>query len=114
MENYKEQYILHCADLHNGFSKTDVEKHNDAMKQLSKLFYKVKNEADRSFLLELMQHNNVRIRMTAASHCLALNEYVKEAKKVLKAISKNEKDSLLSFEAKSTLKVCKENGGLKF
>ena len=114
MVSYKEQYILHCADLNNGYTKKDVKKHNVAMKELAKLFYKLKDESDKSFLLDLMQHSDDRTKLLVAAHCLGLNEYVEEAKKVLSVISKNKTDPVLALEAQSTLDVWKQQGYLKF
>lgn len=114
MISYKEQYILYCADLNNGYTKKDVKKHNVAMKKLAKLFYKLKDESDKSFLLDLMQHSDDRTKSLVAAHCLGLNKYVEEAKKVLSAISNNKTDPILAFEAQSTLDVYRQQGYLKF
>ena len=114
MDSYKDRYIFYCADLNNGYTKKDVKKHNAAMKELAKLFYELKDEPDKSFLLDLMQHNDDQTKLLVAAHCLGLNKYVEEAKAVLSVISKNKTDPVLAFEAQSTLDVWKQQGYLKF
>lgn len=40
------------------------------MKQLSKLFYQVQGEPDKSFLLKLLSNENDRTKALVAAHCL--------------------------------------------
>ena len=56
MTDYKELYLLHCANLSDCTIKEDVKRHNVAMKQLGKLFYQIQDELDKSFLLELLSN----------------------------------------------------------
>ena len=114
MTDYKEQYLLYCKDLNNCFTKEDVRKHNAAMKNLSKLFYMLKTETERSFLSELLQSENKRTRALVAAHCLGLGIYMTEAEKILKLIAKDKSDPFLAFEAQSTLDVWKQQGYLDF
>ncbi len=60
MTDYKELYLLHCANLSDCTTKEDVKRHNAAMKQLGKLFYQIQDELDKSFLLELLSNENDR------------------------------------------------------
>ena len=58
MPDYKELYLLHCANLNDCTTKEDVKQHNVAMKQLGKLFHQLEGELDKSFLLELLTTEN--------------------------------------------------------
>lgn len=62
MTDYKELYLLHCANLSDCTTKEDVKRHNAAMKQLGKLFYQIQDELDKSFLLELLSNENDRTK----------------------------------------------------
>lgn len=114
MIEYKTQYLLYCKDLNYCFTKKDVKRHNSAMKELGKLFQQLKSEIDRSFLLELLQNEDAQTRSLVAAHCLGLDIYVSEAKKVLSALAKNKTDPFLAFEARAVLDVWKEQGYLDF
>ena len=59
MTDYKELYLLYCANLNDCTTKEDVKRHNVAMKNLGNLFYRIEGEPDKSFLLELsrFQHS---------------------------------------------------------
>ncbi len=114
MMAYKEQYLRHCQELNNGYSRKDIKRHNIAMKELSKLFHEIKGEANKSILLELLEEGDDKTKSLVAAHCLGLNAYVKEAKRVLTQIAKNKEDRILAFDAKSTLEVWKQQGYLKF
>lgn len=81
MTDYKELYLLHCANLSDCTTKEDVKRHNAAMKQLGKLFYQIQDELDKSFLLELLSNENDRTKALVAAYCLGYGVYVSEAKK---------------------------------
>ena len=114
MINYKEQYLLHCENLNSGTTKEDIKKHNNAMRQLAKLYHKIEKENNKTFLLELLQNSNERTQALVAAHCLGLGIYIPESKKVLTIIAKNKRNQPLAFEAQSTLNVWKQQGYLKF
>jgi len=84
------------------------------MKQLGKLFYQIKGELDKSFLLELLTTENDRTKALVAAHCLGFGVYVSEAKKVLSSLVKSKANPILAFEAQATLDVWKQQGYLKF
>ena len=111
---YKEQYLLYCAKLNDCTTKEEVKQHNAAMRQLGKLFYRIENEQDKSFLLELLLNDNERTRALVAAHCLGWGIYVSEAKKVLSDLAKSKSNCILAFEAQATLDVWKQQGYLKF
>ena len=114
MANYEQEYLLYCSELNNGFSKKDVKKHNVAMKKLGEIFYKLKKEPHKEFLLNLLSCDDKRVVSLVAAHCLGLGVYVPEAEKALCEISKDKENPLLAFEAQSTLEVWKQQGYLKF
>ncbi len=114
MVDFKAQYIFHCSALNNGYAKKDVKKHNVAMKELAQLFHQAKTEQDKSFYLELLHSESNQIRLIAAAHCLGLNEYIGEAKKVLRSIAKDNTNPELAFEARATLDAWKAQGYLRF
>ncbi|MBE5934266.1 MAG: hypothetical protein E7262_00555 [Lachnospiraceae bacterium] len=117
-ENKMIEYILEyrkfCSQLNEGTSKNDIKRHNLAMKKLSELYYKIEPQEDKSFVLELLNEKNIRIGLLVASHCLGWGIYIKEAKNVLKKISKSSENQEIAFDAKMTLEVYKEQGYLKF
>lgn len=112
--DYKRQYLLYCAGLNDCTTKEDAKRHNAAMKQLSKLFYQVEGESDKSFLLELLTMGNDRTKALAAAHCLGFGVYVSEAKKVLSSLAKSNANPILASEAQATLDVWKRQGYLRF
>ena len=112
--DYKEVYLLHCANLNDCTTKEDVERHNLAMKNLGKLFYQIEGEKDKSFLLELLLNENNRTKALVAAHCLGLGVYISEAKKVLSSLAKSKANPILAFNAQATLDVWKQQGYLKF
>lgn len=114
MTDYKDLYLLHCANLSDCTTKEDVKRHNAAMKQLGKLFYQIQGEPDKSFLLELLLNENDRTKALVAAHCLGYGVYVSEAKKVLSSLTKSKTNPILAFEAQATLDVWKQQGYLKF
>ena len=114
MTDYKELYLLHCADLNDCTTKEDVKRHNAAMKRLGKLFYQIEGELDKSFLLELIRNENDYTKALVAAHCLGFGVYVSEAKKTLSALAKTTVNPILAFEAQATLDVWKQQGYLKF
>lgn len=112
MIDYKNKYLELCQNINLGFSKEDVRKHNNAMEKLEKLLSVVREKEDNSFLLELLENDDIKVRSLVASHCLRLGIYTKKAKKILKEVSKNKYASILAFNAKTTLELWKK-GELK-
>lgn len=111
---YINRYILYGSDLNDCTTKEDVKKHNAAMKKLSVLYHEVEQLSDKSFLLSLLSNDNIRLRSLVAAHCLGLNVYTSEAKKVLKAIARSKDNPVVAFNAQATLYVWKKQGYLKF
>lgn len=114
MTDYKELYLLYCANLNDCTTKEDVKRHNVAMKNLGNLFHRIEGEPDKSFLLELLLNENDRTKALVAAHCLGYGVYVSEAKKVLSSLAKSKVNPILAFNAQATLDVWKQQGYLKF
>lgn len=110
MKKYEEL----CEQLTDATNKEEVKQHNRAMKKLAELFYEVEKLEDKSFLKELLTHENPRTRTLVASHCLGLGVYIKEAKNTLKRNSKIKNNPTVAFNAKMTLDIYIKQGYLKF
>lgn len=61
---------------------------------------------------DLLQYHDDKVKFEAATSCLKLNENIKQAKSVLKYISKNNSNPSIGFAAEMTLQVYKEEGKL--
>ena len=90
LEFYRKigSHLMQCADDFK--IKIKVEEHNIAMKKLLNKLRELQNDSsiDRSFLLVLLNDNNIALRSAAANHCLELDVYRKQAVKTLKELSK--------------------------
>lgn len=113
MKNYCDEYHGYCSDLNRGSNKEDIARHNKAMAGLAGLFHEIEGLDDRSFLLDLLKDKDGEVRLQAAAHCLGLNEYVGAAKRALRKLGMS-KNRVLAFNARSVLKVWKEQGCLRF
>ncbi len=102
MIDYAFAYRTLCSQLNECDSEEKVRTHNRAMKKLEKLYQKVENMSDKSFLLQLLQDPNLRLRITVAMHCLRLGVYNDEARNALVELSKNS-DPHISFTAGACL-----------
>lgn len=111
-EEYKYKIILYSSNMYceTKNTKLDVLKHNTNFDKLQKVFKQFKKEEDKSLLLELLEHENEKVRLEVAAECLSLNIYIKQAKKVLKKLSKLSGE--IGFVAEMTLEVYKEQGYL--
>ena len=114
MNNYFEKYEELCEELTDATNKEEVKQHNRAMKKLAKLFYEVEKLEDKSFLKELLKHENPRTSTLVASHCLGLGVYIKEAKNTLKRNSRIKNYPTVAFNAEVTLEIYNSQGYLEF
>lgn len=112
MNEYIKKYQDLCFDLNNGISKADIRRHNNAMKKLSEMYYQLCDIDDKSFIYSLLNQQNIQVKFIVATHCLGWGIYLKEAKKVLKQITKNRDEPELAFNAEVTLSIYKEQGYL--
>ena len=108
MKNYSAKYIQYGSELDDCTSEEEVRKHNQAMRELSKLFHQVKDEQDKSFLLELLKHPNSRVRRIAAAHCLGMHVYEIRALLALRKIIRKGENRHDVFTAKLTLEWRKQ------
>ncbi len=117
MCNYKEKYLMYCEGLClKASTNIEVQRHNKAMKNLGNLFNELKSDENinKEFLKELLQEGDERTKGLVAAHCLGLECYIAEAKKVLKEQAKNKINKELAFDAEMTLKIWKKEGKLDF
>lgn len=108
-ENILEYYEL-CRELNDGTTKEDIRRHNLAMKKLTKLYKKLANVEDKSFVHMLLDNQDVQVSFIVATHCLGWGIYQKEAKKVLNRLARMKDNTELAFDAKMTLEIYKEQG----
>lgn len=111
-EEYKSKIIHYSSKLYceTQNTKLDVLKHNTNFDKLQKIFKQFEKEEDKSLLLELLEHESEKVRLEVAAECLSLNIYIKQAKKVLRKLSKLSGE--LGFVAEMTLEVYQEQGYL--
>ena len=114
MSDFKADYYKYCAELNTGYTRTAVQKHNKAMRKLSRLFHEAELKEDRVFYLELLNSPDATVRLIAAAHCIGLGVYISEAETVLKKIARNGEQTKLAFDAQATLDVWKQQGYLTF
>ena len=104
-DNYKlfiELSLQQCTQ--NDYAdKVKVRVHNEASKKLYKLKSKIKENCDSEMLRMLLNHEDERVIINAASLCLEMCVYSEEAVKILKDVIAFSKDSTLAFAAKNIL-----------
>jgi hypothetical protein len=109
------QYIETCDVLKETTLNGDYKRGNKEYKKIIKVFKII--ELDLALAEEslpcLFDNENVVTRAKAASHCIALNLKVEDAKKVLQDIADDECNGIFGFNAKMTLQVLHEQGFLK-
>lgn len=88
--------------------KQKRQRHNRAVSRLETL-KKQRSCQDAPQLLEMLNHEDSRIRIYAASACMELDILPKETVDVLRAVIVNEKDTTLKFSASMLLKQCMED-----
>ena len=106
------KYSLMCCKYDKVNEST--ARHNRAMTSLYELREIIKNEnIDTAFYLELLKHEDDRVRLTACGHCLHFGIYIRETKRTLKKLGKTAVTPLLRFSAEALLEKYKEEGYLK-
>lgn len=77
-----------CSDMmHGSPTKVKIMKNNRAMKKMNRLYNdSIKSSNDLSFMIELMNDVDVRVRINAAWQCIDMNIFTHQAKQVLEAI----------------------------
>jgi len=114
-EEFIEKYVKLCSKL-DDYTEMGVKRHNRAMKELSKLYYLLSEDKHMAeeILIILLDFDDERIKITAATHCLGLNINLTMAEKTLNNISHKSNVPLSRFNAEMILKTWKEQGYLKF
>jgi len=111
-----EEYIQ-CGVIQGESTLTgDYKTGNKAARKLIKIYKLMEQDAQLAvYLLDTsFWHQNINVRIWAASHALGLNVKISEAIAILREISSKEDAGILGFNAEMTLKVYKEQGFLKF
>lgn len=103
------KYIALCSKLCAGpsdYTKANVKAHNNASRELLSCAEELsKNPAlAESVFSTLMQHENAKVRQTAATHALKYHFCTEQALETLDALSMGE-DPFASWEADLTRKV---------
>lgn len=119
MKKYNKEEVLRQfeesgAIMYTASLKGDYRTNNKEGKKLVRIYQYFEKNRDFAMecILELVKSGNVIVRSKAASYCLALKENVALGEKVLREISKDEKNGIYAFNAKMTLHVWKHQGYL--
>ena len=113
-ENILKQYEESGKIMYQATLTGDYKSNNREGKKLVKIFkvFEDDRELARICIAELLQSDNVVVRSKAAAYCLALNDNVEVAQKVLTEISSDEANGIFGFKARMTLDVWKKQGYL--
>lgn len=89
-----EKYRCICSDMMHGFpTKEKVIKNNRAMKKMNRLYNdSIKVDNDLSFMIQLMNDPDVRVRINAAWQCVDMNIFTHQAKHALEEIVNSESE----------------------
>ena len=88
--------------------KLKVKKNNAAASKLIKLQKKMRQNVDEEILDALLNHEDDRVKVHAASFCLKINILVEQAIVTLEKIRDDSDDSTISFSAKMVLQLYKD------
>ncbi len=113
-EEIMNQFELSCDIIYRSNETGDYKSGNKEQPKLMRIFKHFEENQDFAMecLKELLQNESVVISTKAAGWCLALNENVDEAVKVLCANSEKNEAGIFRFNAEMTLKVWKSQGYL--
>ena len=101
-----EKYIKAAEDHSKGTDTGDSKKTNSAYKRIAKIFRELKINNQLSLLLSLNNHENIGVKMWAATHLLPYKEEV--GLSILSEIEKNHTEDLYGFDAKMTIQEWKK------
>ncbi|MBQ7761528.1 MAG: DUF2019 domain-containing protein [Clostridia bacterium] len=90
-------------------NKLKVKKHNEASKKLNKLQNEMNQNPSEDILYMLLNHEDDRVKVNAASFCLQMEILVKQAIFVLKRIIDISDDSTICFSAKMLLQKAEDS-----
>lgn len=77
--------------------KRKVRQHNAAVEKLISLEKEMKNIDCTAVLKELLQHDDERVKINAATFCIQIGVLLDEAKKILIEVSSSSLDSTMQF-----------------
>ena len=106
MKDYYNLFIelsLQQCTKNDYANKLKVKKHNDAFKKLKKLQDEMKQNVNDDVLYLLLNHEDDRVKVNAASFCLQAEILVDQAILALKKIIDVSDDSTICFSAKMLL-----------
>lgn len=114
-EEVLKQYEESGKIMYRATLDGDYKANNKEGKRLLKIFkyFETDREFARECIKDMLNSKNVVVRTEAAAYCLALNENIGTAEKVLSEISNNEENGIFGFNAKMTLDVWREQGYLR-
>lgn len=84
-------------------NKSKVKKHNEAARKIQKLQNEMKQNASEETWYMLLNHEDDRVKVNAASFCLQSGILVEQAVLTLKEIVEISKDSTIRFSAQMLL-----------
>lgn len=120
MKKYSKEDVLRQYEesgriMYQATLDGDYKANNKEGKRLTKIFKYFEENREFAFdcIHDMLRSQNVVIRTKAAAYCLALNENIDMAEKVLLEISNNEENGIFGFNAKMTLDVWKKQGYLQ-
>lgn len=86
-------------------NKKRIKEHNEAAKQIKKLQFEIDSKEALNVLDILLEYDDERVKINAASICLEKGIFVEKASCVLKRIESCSEDHSLAFSAKMLLKM---------
>lgn len=90
MNSYSCKFRDLCLQTHlNETSSAAIRKHNRAMKKILALENEIESLEDKSFMLELLDDSDPRVKAISASFCVRKSLYVSKAFEVLDTINKS-------------------------
>lgn len=110
-----DQYIQSCNIIYEATLIGDFKSNNKEGKKIIKLYKILETNLQlaNDCLEILMKNRNVVVKTKAASHCIALNIRVSEAKNIQETVAKDKENGIFGFNAQMTLDVWKNRGFLK-
>ena len=120
MKKYSKDEVLRQYEesgkiMYRATMNGDYKVNNKEGKRLLKIFkyFEIDREFARECIKDMLNSENIVVRTDAAAYCLALNENIDIAEKVLSEISNNEANGIFGFNARMTLEVWKQQGYLQ-
>lgn len=111
MDDIYSLFVMYCLQTcsHDEYGdKKRVREHNKAITRLNMLQEQMNSMPDRSceVVYELLNHEDSKVRLYAASHCLKYNLNMELAVFTLTQLRDYCVDKTISFSAEMTLKHC--------